>query len=315
MSVVCGVCANECVQSDKNSIIKCSLCSTAFHVQCVKTDGVTTRTNVKDFKCNDCKKDTASSVSSNKPSSTTLTKEFLLSVLESFKKDVSSELKNYSVQFEEFKESVQFLSDGIDKSNELTEKLRDEYASIRKQNELLLEQNKKLNETVYDLNVRLRNLEQYTRRNNIEISGIPQTPNEDSFMILKDVGKALGQELKDNDVAAVHRVPTYNTNRAPPIVVQFQARMQRDAWISSFKKKRTLTAKEINPTFPKEQSVYVNEHLSPENKKLLGQLKQKCRERNVKFVWVKDGKFFVKKKEGDKTYKVNVIEDFDVLVK
>ncbi|KAG8275576.1 polycystic kidney disease protein 1-like [Homalodisca vitripennis] len=274
MPVICGICVKECHPGDKN-VIKCSgLCSAVFHVQCIKTDGVTTRTNLKDFKCNDCKRDNPTSVSSNASSSltTTVTKEFLISVLESFKQEVSGELKQYSEQFEEFRTSVQFLSDNIDKSNDLTAKLREEYAAMRKENEHLQEQNKKLNETVTDLRIR-------------------------------DVGRAMGQELVEAQVSAVHRVPTYKADRTPSIVVQFTGRMQRDAWITAFKKKKTLTASEINPIFPKQQAVYVNEHLSPENKQLLGQLKKKCSEKNVKFVWVKEGKFFVRKKEGEKCHK------------
>ncbi|XP_046685024.1 uncharacterized protein LOC124370768 [Homalodisca vitripennis] len=154
---------------------------------------------------------------------------------------------------------------------------------MRKENEHLQEQNKKLNETVTDLRIRVRNLERYTRKNNIEISGIPPTPNENSLNPLKDVGRAMGQELVEAQVSAVHRVPTYKADRTPSIVVQFTGRMQRDAWITAFKKKKTLTASKINPIFPKQQAVYENEHLSPENKQLLGQLKKKCNEKNLKF--------------------------------
>ncbi|KAG8289687.1 hypothetical protein J6590_099322 [Homalodisca vitripennis] len=105
--------------------------------------------------------------------------------------------------------------DNIDKSNDLTAKLREEYAAMSKENEHLQEQNKKLNETVTDLRIRVRNLEQYTRKNNIEISGIPQTPNENSLNLLKDVGRAMGQELVEAQVSAVHRVPTYKADRTP----------------------------------------------------------------------------------------------------
>ncbi|KAG8299184.1 hypothetical protein J6590_107267, partial [Homalodisca vitripennis] len=53
--------------------------------------------------------------------------------------------------------------------------------------------------------------------------------------LLKDVGRAMGQELVEAQVSAVHRVPTYKTDRA--IVVQFTGRMQRDAWTThSFQK-------------------------------------------------------------------------------
>ncbi|KAG8244317.1 hypothetical protein J6590_026155 [Homalodisca vitripennis] len=142
-----------------------------------------------------------------------------------------------------------------------------------------------------------------------------RTPNENSLNLLKDVERVMGQELVEAQVSAVHRIQTYKADRTPSIVVQFTGRMQRDAWITAFKKKKTLTASEINPIFPKQQAVYVNKHQSPENKQLLGQLKKKCSEKNVKFVWVKEGKFFVRKKEGEKCHKVNNIEDIEILFK
>ncbi|KAG8269518.1 hypothetical protein J6590_105777, partial [Homalodisca vitripennis] len=47
------------------------------------------------------------------------------------------------------------------------------------------------------------------------ISGIPQTPNENSLNLLKDVGRAMGQELVEAQVSGVHRVPTYKADRTP----------------------------------------------------------------------------------------------------
>lgn len=236
-------------------------------------------------------------------------------MIDSLRQEVSNDLKNYSTQFDEFRQSVQFLSDSVDKSNELTAKIREEYIEIKKENEVLFEENKRLKHSVTELKDRVRSLEQYTRKNNIEISGIPQTPKEDSLSVLKDVAAALGLDVPDGQVSAVHRVPTYKQGRTPSIIVQFQARMQRDVWIAAFKKKRSLSASEVNPAFPKQQLVYVSEHLSPENKQFLGELKQKCREKGVKFAWAKEGKFFVRRREGEKCHKVKNIEDLNSLYK
>ncbi|KAG8316281.1 hypothetical protein J6590_055033 [Homalodisca vitripennis] len=68
-----------------------------------------------------------------------------------------------------------------------------------------------------------------------------------------------------------------------------------DARITDFTKKKTLTASEFNPIFPKHQAVYVNEYLSPENKQLLGQLKRKCSE---KMFFLGEGEEVVREKKG-----------------
>lgn len=303
---VCGVILDK----DDATVLKCSGgCEKQAHQQCVLLDGVKTRAGVKEWKCEDCSvSKNPSAVSTSKSLSSAITKEFFLSTLEAFKKEVFVELKNQGVKVTEFNASVQFLSDSVDASNVLMEKVRADYAEIKKENDLLKKQNNELMDTVYDLKDRVRNLEQYSRRTNIEISGIPETPKEDAIQLLRDVGTAIGQELNEEQVMAAHRIPSYSKTRTPSLVVQFQTRMQRDSWISAFKKKQSLKAKDVNPRF-KDTKVYINEHLSPDNKYFLSQLKLECKDLNIKYVWCKDGKFYVRKKDGDKCFKINRFDD------
>lgn len=70
----------------------------------------------------------------------------------------------------------------------------------------------------------------------------------------------------------------------------------RDKWIDSFKRRRSLTASEVNKIFPNSK-VYVTEHLPPENKILLAKIKQKCKELEYKYVLVKVRKILIRKAE------------------
>ncbi|KAG8254849.1 hypothetical protein J6590_106938 [Homalodisca vitripennis] len=67
-----------------------------------------------------------------------------------------------------------------------------DYAEIMKQNQKLTEANLKLGETVNELKSKVRELEQYSRGTNLEISGIPVTRNEDTMKIFRDIGTAIG---------------------------------------------------------------------------------------------------------------------------
>ncbi|KAG8325601.1 hypothetical protein J6590_063172 [Homalodisca vitripennis] len=60
--------------------------------------------------------------------------------------------------------SINFLSDTVDTANNLTSELRD----------------------------RVRAMEHYNRRTNIEISEVPVTPQEGIVSIVKDVGATIG---------------------------------------------------------------------------------------------------------------------------
>lgn len=208
--------------------------------------------------------------------------------------------------------SMQFLSDKVDSVNNLMGEMRAEFAAIKKDNEELRAVSTSMSKEVEELRDRVRTLEQYTRRNNLEISGVPVTPGEKVMEIVKDVGNALGLPTTEVDIAAAHRVPTFKMYSIPSIVVQFQHRATRDSWISSFKLKKTVTARAINPTYP-DTILYVNEHLSPDNKVFLGRLKRKCRDIGFKFAWCKDGKFFARKSEGEKVQKIMCVSDIDKL--
>lgn len=69
-------------------------------------------------------------------------------------------------------------------------------------------------------------------------------------------------------------------------------------------------ASDVNRSFPSSR-IYIGEHLTPENKLILRQLKDACRELNIKYVWCREGKFFVRRSEGANSVKVNCMEDLD----
>ncbi|KAG8317541.1 hypothetical protein J6590_024766 [Homalodisca vitripennis] len=288
----CGICSapiNEGVH------IKCTEgCNRFFHGVCVKTesDGVTTRLLSEDLQ--------------NKSSSSTsivFTQDFLLRVLEEFKMDMFNEFKSVRSEMGEMTASMQFLSDKVDVFNKLMDEIRKELALIKKENEGLRQQNITLKKEVVDLQERVRNLEQYSRKNNIEISGIPTTPNEHVNDMVKGPRKCF---------ETAHRIPSFSKAHAPTVVVKFHNSAVIENLLAKFRESRCrsahLTANKINKAFLPNKE-YVNDHLAPENKQFLAKLKQKCNE--VGYVWCRDGKFFIKKNVESKVQKVSALADID----
>lgn len=309
---ICGVCSNSINDGGE---VKCAgVCGGVFHAACVKgdSDGVLTRS--KNWKCKDCRQSSTSSKSA--AVSTALTKDFMVRVLEDFKKDMFTEFNNLRSEMGGMTTSMQFLSDKMDAANALMNDMKKEQASIRKENAELQANNQFLSGLVSDLQERMRNIEQYSRKNNIEVSGIPNTPKEDIKSIVKDLGAALGVEVQPSHIAAAHRIPSYIKDRIPAIVIQFHDRDIKEALLTKFREARTkshhLTADKINKVFPPSK-VYVNDHLSPENKQFLSRLKKKCQDVGYTFVWCRDGKFFVRKAAGEKVQKVSTMADIDNL--
>ncbi|KAG8300147.1 hypothetical protein J6590_083537 [Homalodisca vitripennis] len=130
--------------------------------------------------------------------------------------------------------------------------------------------------------------------------------------VVKDVGTALRVDVQDSDIAAAHRVPSYKKDREPSLIVQFNNRAVRDLWISKYRTIKNLSAQNINKEFPARR-VFINDHLSPENKQFLTRIKQKCRDIGYTFAWSRDGKFFVRKGEGDRIQRIDSYADIEKL--
>jgi archaellum component FlaC len=308
----CGVCKKSC--EDGVNSAKCVSCEGVFHVECLKKqDGEIVKSrSCKDWKCKECRQ-TASSNDSSSPN-TVITKDFLLKVMENFKNEIFIELKSVKNETLELKVSVQHLSDSMDDITKQFSDFQKELNKVKAENQELRGGNILLNRRVTELEERVRDLEQYSRKNNVEISGIPKTPNEDVKTIVREVGKALGVEVQPSQIAAAHRIPSYNKTRVPSLVVQFTERTMKEAFITKFKESRSqsfhLTANKVNHNFPNDR-VYVNDHLSPENKVFFAKLKAKCKELGYAFVWCRDGKFFIRKSAGERAIKVSTYQGID----
>jgi hypothetical protein len=258
MPVNCGVCNAKC---DADSIKCTGKCEKDFHFRCVNLsqEALKTRGSKKDWVCDQCK-DVKSKVqppAGNKPtSSAEVTKDFLLQTLQVFKNEISAEIKHNAKQFEEFKQALEFFSDKMDQSNKNIEIVMKNYAEMKKENLELKLKNEELSKEVKSMQLRMRNLEQYSRKNNVEIMGIPVTNNENIMDIVKDIGAAIKIEVRTDDVMAAHRVPAFQGGKESAIIVQLHTRVMRDDWLRGFKQCKGLTARIFPNT--REYSVSVN---------------------------------------------------------
>ena len=70
----------------------------------------------------------------------------------------------------------------------------------------------------------LNNLEQYSRRECLEIRGIPVQPGEKTNEIVRKVGEVIGVVIESNDISISHRLPANRNNSRntePTIIAKF----------------------------------------------------------------------------------------------
>ncbi|CAN7981385.1 unnamed protein product, partial [Ixodes pacificus] len=126
--------------------------------------------------------------------------------------------------------------------------------------------------------------EQYSRRKNVEIHGIPKKDNENLMETIQQLSAKLQLPAPSHDsIEAVHRL-SRREGKIPPIIVRFKERAVRDLWIS----KRRALAKE---------RVFINENLTKLLRQLLWKTKSCAKVKGYKFVWITNGKILVREKE------------------
>ena len=96
-------------------------------------------------------------------------------------------------------------------------------------------------------------LEQYSRRNCLRISPVPEVPSESTDDIVKTVAKTIGVTLPDNAIDRSHRVGKVTAggvNRDRPILVKFTSYKYKEAMM---KARRGLNKIDATKIFPDSQ--------------------------------------------------------------
>lgn len=237
-------------------------------------------------------------------------------------KDFKQEIRDMKVaierelkkEYKDLKSSIDFVSQQFDDLSQRCSKIEKENAALKKANAALSVENSKLSdeckllrEQLDSSERRLTDLEQYSRNRNIEIKGLPPAEKEDLPAVLKTLGDVIGEQIAESDIDVYHRVPRKDGG-CPNIVVQFHSRAKRDAVIEGARKKRVCTS---DLGLSGRSPVYVNDHLCPVLKKLLGQVIARKNEKQWKYAWSREGKVFARKTDTSRVLRVTCTQDLD----
>lgn len=210
---------------------------------------------------------------------------------------VSDELKAIRQQMTDYHDAVNFmnqqfedLKNVIDLKSKIITKLETDNASLQA--------------SVKDISARLNLTEQHMRESNLEINGIPEHKSENLVNTIVQLSKTIDCSLRDDDILNVTRVAKLsNTNDRPRCVIaKLRSPRHRDsilAAVTTFNKRNQndkLNSHHLGIGGSR-VPVYVAEHLTPNNKSLHAATRQKAKEQGYKFVWIRNGRIFVRKTE------------------
>lgn len=246
----------------------------------------------------------------NLPTSLTEEKfrEILMTEISKASSSTVAELKIIGEKMSSFHESLNFLNK---KFEDLKSNLEEKSATIAD----LKKDNEQLKTTVHDLTIRLNAVELHMRESNVEINGIPENRSENLRDTVIQLTKAVENPVLPDDVIQVTRVAKMSQNNERPraVVVKFRNPSIRDsvlAAVSKFNKKNMqskLNSHHLGIGGTR-SPVFVSEHLTPGNKYLHAAARQKARELSYKFVWVRNGRIYVRKSE---THQAVLIKNLD----
>lgn len=232
-----------------------------------------------------------------------LSKEFRQEMTD-MRKSLERELRKEN---REIKKTLDSLNKSFQEMTERFKKTEEQNAALMAANSSLETECGMLRKQVVEYEHRIIQLEQYSRNKNIEIKGVPVVPGESLSELIATIGNVINEHVTDDDLEIYHRVPTKDSSGGN-IVVQFLSRSKRDAFLEKAKKKRLSTADlGQEAALP----IYVNEHLCPSLKKLLGMTIAKKKEHNWRFCWTKNGKIFVRKAESTRALLIGSPDDLD----
>lgn len=151
---------------------------------------------------------------------------------------------------------------------------------------------------VYELRKELNVHQQRERLLNLEVVGIPEIKNENLEEIVIRIAHHAGVTLSAQEIDHAVRVQPRQPIRGRPrvIIVKLKTRFLKDNILSGMRKCRGITTGDIQ--FPGEpRRLFVNEHLTVENKTLLKKVKTFASAKLYQYVWIKNCQILLRKND------------------
>ncbi|XP_046685393.1 uncharacterized protein LOC124371122 [Homalodisca vitripennis] len=194
----------------------------------------------------------------------------------------------------EFNTSYELMNSKIDENTSALKENTVKIIEYLDRIDALTAENKQLKDKVYNLEQKVEDMEQYSRRNCVELQGVPVVGNV--LDTVKEVGKALGMEVTDTMVDACHTLAKRSSDSKPPgIIIKFVRRFDAENMMAKRRAKKDFSTRHIGLT--SDEPIYVNESLTPTRRRLLGMTRDFKIKNNYQFVWVRGGKIFLRKDE------------------
>lgn len=210
-------------------------------------------------------------------------------------------------EIKELRKCVEFCSNKISDFESKLNKLNEYY----KTTETLKLENTKIKSDLHNLQLKVNELEQFNRANNVEIHNVPEQKDENLLTLFNKISNFLQFPYEDDKIDSIFRTQTVNKDKPKNIVVRFASKHTRDTFLVAAKKMRK-NHKNGFKVDNLSENIYINEHLPQHVKILLRDVRQKSKAENIcKFVWVQNGNILARKNETSKIKHITKLSDLN----
>lgn len=215
--------------------------------------------------------------------------------VDSLKADVNDQLKKLSATVKSWESKINGFSSTISAVNSQISDLKQENVKLKQELDCL-------RNNLKDISDNNQRNEQWVRRSNIQINGIPEKKSENLFDLVKSLAQKCNFKIDtNNDIDFVTRIAVKNDldNKTPkPIIVKMHSRYKKDDFLLSLRKLKNCTAADVGVTGGQSSNrVFFNDHLSSRNKYLLRQAKRLAKEKGYAYCWVRNCTIMVRRSD------------------
>lgn len=306
----------ECAKCNKGlskngSHFQCQACFGTFHRGCIKGLLADIRAGICRTHCNNCETDSRT----DDDEQDEIKKDFE-KILKDIQKKVSG-IPTLRSQLESISSSMSMLSDKYDILIAEHEQSKQKITELKKNVTNINNKIIYLEKCNSALEQKVQEYDQASRKNNLEIVGVEQLPEENLREVVTKTGQLINVSSTEIDWVSRRRQQRTDSGKPAPILIGFKATnsgaKERDTWIAQRRNLKEFTSDVITGG-TMQNKVFINEDLTKAAKELLWNTKKRMHGL-WKYVWVSNGKILAKKNDGDKAVWVRAESDLEEIIK
>ncbi|XP_048576047.1 uncharacterized protein LOC125557455 [Nematostella vectensis] len=182
-----------------------------------------------------------------------------------------------------------------------------------------VEENAANEEYIEKLKAKLDSLEQYTRKNSIEIAGMPSGTFSCGEVVI-NMARMLKVDIKTEDIGISHRLEKRKQDKFSPLIARFICRKKKAAFLKAREGLKEVQYWELDLVGLEKPAcidakvygrIFVNENLTPARRRILGRALAMRKKKMLFSAWSLDGKIFIKRSEQGMVEKVESLQALD----